>query len=60
VRKNGRMVSPETDANSFTKAEKSIAVMPRAPHSSAHYSTTQDRRARQPVPGLSGCGRRAT
>jgi hypothetical protein len=33
------MVSPETEANSFTKAEKSIAVMPRAPHSSACHST---------------------
>jgi hypothetical protein len=27
VRKNGRMVSPATDASSSTKAEKSIAVM---------------------------------
>ena len=27
VRKNGRMVSPETEANSFRKAEKSMAVM---------------------------------
>jgi hypothetical protein len=33
------MVSPETEANSFTKAEKSIAVMPRALHSSAGHST---------------------
>ena len=27
VRKNGRMVSPETEASSSTKAEKSMAVM---------------------------------
>src|SRR5262249_9867459 len=31
VRKNGRMVSPDTDASSATKAEKSIAVMLRPP-----------------------------
>jgi hypothetical protein len=33
VRKNGRMVSPDTVASSSTKAEKSIAVMPRVPSS---------------------------
>jgi hypothetical protein len=33
------MVSPETEANSFTKAEKSIAVMPRAPSLIACHST---------------------
>src|SRR5262245_60515800 len=36
VRKNGRMVSPDTVASSFTNAEKSIAVMLRAPHRRRH------------------------
>src|SRR5262245_32171303 len=52
VRKNGRMVSPETDASSSTKAEKSIAVMLRPQH---QQSTIQCPPARQPPdrPGAS-------
>src|SRR5262249_56060054 len=53
VRKNGRMVSPDTVASSFTNAEKSIAVMLRAPHRCRH-STTEDRHVRQPPPRLVG------
>src|SRR5262249_14783436 len=53
VRKNGRMVSPDTVASSFTNAEKSIAVMLRAPHRRRH-STTEDRHVRQPPPRLVG------
>src|SRR3954453_13038347 len=50
------MVSPETEANSFTKAEKSIAVMPRAPHSSLVIRPSEDRRARQPLPACRAAG----
>jgi hypothetical protein len=50
VRKNGRMVSPDTEASSFTKAEKSIAVMPRAPRR-RRPSPIEDRHGRQPGMG---------
>src|SRR5262245_58539388 len=49
VRKNGRMVSPETEASSSTKAEKSIAVMLR-PLAGAANRPIQDAHARQPPP----------
>jgi hypothetical protein len=41
VRKNGTMVSADTEASSFTKAEKSIAVMPRAPRRRHHIRSRQ-------------------
>src|SRR5262245_53742578 len=47
------MISPETDASSFTKAEKSIAVMPRAPHRRRHRPI-EDRHPRQPRRQLVG------
>jgi hypothetical protein len=45
VRKNGRMVSPDTVASSFKNAEKSIAVMP---------PPRADRSPRDPVRAPSG------
>src|SRR5215475_9622199 len=46
------MISPETDASSFTKAEKSIAVMPRAPHR-RHHPTY--RRSASPATAAAAC-----
>src|SRR5262245_2914054 len=46
------MISPETDASSFTKAEKSIAVMPRAPHRRRHPTY---RRSASPATAAAPC-----
>src|SRR5262245_33369891 len=46
------MISPETDASSFTKAVKSIAVMPRAPHRRRHPTY---RRSASPATAAAAC-----
>src|SRR5262245_30663722 len=46
------MISPETDASSFTKAAKSIAVMPRAPHRRRHPTY---RRSASPATAAAAC-----
>src|SRR5262245_10491319 len=54
VRKNGRMVSAETEASSSTKAEKSIAVMLR-PLTGAQWNYPRDAR---PATSRARAGRR--
>src|SRR5262249_62335611 len=49
VRKNGRMVSPDTVASSFTNAEKSIAVILRAPHRRRHSTYRRPEFAANPL-----------